>query len=238
MPSHRSHVVYICLIAAARFSGCADRVTPDYSISLRVHYPDYGYSQIFDITPDSLRESIDDHNGWPPSAGLGWKLTPEQQQAFARFAEALPLDSLKDRYEEPGVDDGFQHTYRLRIGDRPAREIQVNNVPQPSLDPLNDLINAIVPEHYREASASIARPDSGRAEYCASVRPDFLVSVIEGVGIGDNIVVGRSTRSDVLAAYGEMHELINHNKYSYQMRYSDLGVSFYYCQADVEKTNR
>src|SRR5437588_9311620 len=58
--------------------------------------------------------------------------------------------------------------------------------------------------------------------------------ITEGVGISD-ILIGKSTKSDVLARYGDRYKLIKHNKYSVEMEYADLGLSFYYCLKDKEK---
>ena len=56
----------------------------------------------------------------------------------------------------------------------------------------------------------------------------------EGIGV-DNIVVGQSTRDDVLASYGSDYELVEYEKYSHAMTYKKLGLAFYYCQADPRR---
>ena len=56
----------------------------------------------------------------------------------------------------------------------------------------------------------------------------------EGIGIG-GMVVGKSTKSAAIAMYGDDYSLIKHNKYSYEIKYKDLGLSFYYCYHDKEK---
>jgi hypothetical protein len=58
--------------------------------------------------------------------------------------------------------------------------------------------------------------------------------IIEGLGVG-GIIVGNSRMSDVVLAYGEGFKLVQHNKYSYEAKYNDLGLSFYYCYSDEEK---
>lgn len=55
----------------------------------------------------------------------------------------------------------------------------------------------------------------------------------EGVGIA-GVTVGKSSLSDVVAMYGEDYKIIEHNKYSYEARYSN-GLSFWYCYADTDK---
>jgi hypothetical protein len=63
---------------------------------------------------------------------------------------------------------------------------------------------------------------------------DKLKIIREGVGI-EGIVVGRSTMDDVVRKFGKDYKLVNHKKYSSQLRYGNLGLSFYYCYADKRK---
>jgi hypothetical protein len=58
--------------------------------------------------------------------------------------------------------------------------------------------------------------------------------VKEGVGI-EGIVVGKSTMDDVIKKFGRNYNWITNKKYSYQMTYAKLGLSFYICQADTHK---
>jgi hypothetical protein len=57
--------------------------------------------------------------------------------------------------------------------------------------------------------------------------------VIDGIGV-DNIRVGESTKSDVIAAYGAKFKLIEHARYSCEMVYNS-GLSFYYCYKDPQE---
>lgn len=56
----------------------------------------------------------------------------------------------------------------------------------------------------------------------------------EGVGI-EGIVVGKSTMDDVIKKFGRDYNWITNKKYSYQMTYAKLGLSFYICQSDKRK---
>jgi len=60
------------------------------------------------------------------------------------------------------------------------------------------------------------------------------VYIEEGVGIA-GVTIGQSTMSDVVAAYGDKYKLIEHNEYSFEIRYADLGLAFWYCRKDREK---
>jgi hypothetical protein len=56
----------------------------------------------------------------------------------------------------------------------------------------------------------------------------------EGSGI-EGIVVGKSTMDDVIKKFGKDYNWITNKKYSYQMAYAKLGLSFYICQSDKRK---
>jgi hypothetical protein len=64
--------------------------------------------------------------------------------------------------------------------------------------------------------------------------PPRLNVILEGVGI-EGIVVGKSTMDDVIKKFGKDYNWITNKKYSYQMTYAKLGLSFYICQADRRK---
>lgn len=59
--------------------------------------------------------------------------------------------------------------------------------------------------------------------------------VAPGLGI-EGISVGYSTKSSVAAKYGDGYELIEHNKYSYEMRYVTKDISFWYRHGDPQQT--
>ena len=66
------------------------------------------------------------------------------------------------------------------------------------------------------------------------MRTQNLNIIKEGVGI-EGIVVGKSTMNDVVRKFGKDYNWITNKKYSYQMSYPRLGLSFYICQADKRK---
>ena len=68
----------------------------------------------------------------------------------------------------------------------------------------------------------------------AAVDAQKLNVINEGVGI-EGIVVGKSTMTDVEKKFGKDYDWITNKKYSYQMTYAKLGLSFYICQADKRK---
>lgn len=60
------------------------------------------------------------------------------------------------------------------------------------------------------------------------------VYVAAGLGI-DGITVGYSTKNSVTSKYGDDYALIEHNHYSYEIRYRDTGMSFWYRYEDPEQ---
>lgn len=57
---------------------------------------------------------------------------------------------------------------------------------------------------------------------------------LEGRGVA-GVVVGQFTMSDIIRKFGKKYKLITHSKYSYQMKYEKIGLSFYACQSDKQK---
>lgn len=55
--------------------------------------------------------------------------------------------------------------------------------------------------------------------------------ITEGVGV-ESIVVGKSTKEDILKKYGSDFKIVKHNEYSLEIVYEKIGLSFYYCQQD------
>ena len=56
----------------------------------------------------------------------------------------------------------------------------------------------------------------------------------EGAGI-EGIKVGKSTSKDVIKRFGKVYRWEINKKYSYQMTYDKIGLSFYMCQADKDE---
>lgn len=65
------------------------------------------------------------------------------------------------------------------------------------------------------------------------VRPQTLYAAA-GIGV-EGITVGHSTKSSVAAKYGDKYDLVEHNKYSYEMNYEEYGLSFWYRYSDPEQ---
>jgi hypothetical protein len=58
--------------------------------------------------------------------------------------------------------------------------------------------------------------------------------ISEGLGVG-RIYVGRSTAADVADVYGKTSETVEHGAQPAELRYANLGLSFYYCHDDEQK---
>lgn len=80
----------------------------------------------------------------------------------------------------------------------------------------------------RQKSAPLAPNDKNK-------KPAAKIKIVkEGVGF-EGLAVGRSTRADVVKKYGRDYKWIAHKKYSFQMSYPKLGLSFYICQSDAKE---
>ncbi len=60
------------------------------------------------------------------------------------------------------------------------------------------------------------------------------VSITAGKNVG-NIVLGKSTKADIIREYGSNFKRIDHKKYSTQLIYKHLGLSVYWYQKDTSK---
>lgn len=60
------------------------------------------------------------------------------------------------------------------------------------------------------------------------------VSITAGKSVG-NIVLGKSTKADIIREYGSNFKQIDHKKYSSQLIYKHLGLSVYWYQKDTSK---
>lgn len=60
------------------------------------------------------------------------------------------------------------------------------------------------------------------------------VYVTAGIGV-DGVAVGYSTKNTVTARYGDQYQLVEHKQYSYEMKYEELGMSFWYRFADPQQ---
>ena len=58
--------------------------------------------------------------------------------------------------------------------------------------------------------------------------------VSEGIGI-EGIKVGKSTMTDVVKKFGKRYRREVNKKYSEQLTFDKLGLSFYFCQSDKKK---
>jgi hypothetical protein len=66
-------------------------------------------------------------------------------------------------------------------------------------------------------------------------KPKETLNLIrEGKGM-DGFTIGKSTMDDVVRKFGRDYKWTVNKKYSFQMTYSKLGLSFYICQSDPKK---
>jgi len=54
---------------------------------------------------------------------------------------------------------------------------------------------------------------------------------MEGIGV-KGIIVGNSTKDDVIKKFGKNYKMITYESYSKQLQYKEIGLSFFYCRSD------
>jgi hypothetical protein len=86
------------------------------------------------------------------------------------------------------------------------------------------------------ATLCLAVVGSGQTKQKLSPTPtkQRLSSIKDGAGI-EGIKVGKSTSADVIKRFGKVYRWEVNKKYSFQMTYDRIGLSFYFCQADKKE---
>lgn len=86
------------------------------------------------------------------------------------------------------------------------------------------------------AFASISAAQSKPKSKSTPAKPSQKLNVVkEGSGI-EGIQVGKSNARDVMKKFGARPRREVNKKYSNQLTYDRLGLSFYYCQSDKKET--
>lgn len=80
---------------------------------------------------------------------------------------------------------------------------------------------------------SISTGAQSKSEKTDSAKEVYKIAR-EGVGL-EGLAVGRSTMADVVKKFGKGYKWTTHKKYSFQMTYPKLGLSFYMCQSDKRR---
>jgi hypothetical protein len=59
------------------------------------------------------------------------------------------------------------------------------------------------------------------------MKPDKPIPIIRGIGVDENII-NMSNAIMIVQKYGSAFEMINHNNFSIEMKYPEIGLSFSY----------
>lgn len=107
----------------------------DYSMAYTTHY------HIFD---DSLIiKSIGELVGEKDSCLVATKISGTQSEKVYNFLCSLDIMALKDKYENPLINDGDQKMIRICFNDK-IKTVEVNNIYLKEMANLFDVINQII----------------------------------------------------------------------------------------------
>lgn len=73
--------------------------------------------------------------------------TTLNQSIISKQLSQINIDSLKERYDNPCVQDGLQITIVITYGNN-IKSVHVSNYYQPDIDNIINLINSLVPSKY------------------------------------------------------------------------------------------
>lgn len=131
-----------------RDNGKNGNVLSDKEITFRVVITNFyfGHPQyVTTVTSDSLISAKDDFNG--KHSLTSRKLSGDESAKIISFMKNFSLDSLKDKYVNPGVEDGTQMGFTIKINSV-EKNIYVANVFQRNLGELTKIVSGFLPEDY------------------------------------------------------------------------------------------
>lgn len=134
--------IVMCFLCACNSKPIEDCTTP-YTIDIWDSNAITGYSVFFQINTDSLIIStFADGN---KNILVAKALTQTDKNRFCNYLTSFNIDTLKDRYIHPSVDDGTQEVVILKIGNKKKR-VEVANIYQENIGGLFDIINQVTAE--------------------------------------------------------------------------------------------
>jgi hypothetical protein len=139
-------VVVMCFLCACNSRPIEDCNTP-YTIDIWDSNATTGYSVFFQINTDSLIVSTF-ADGVKKNL-VEKALTQTDKNSFCNYLTSFNIDTLKDRYINPSVDDGTQQVLILKLGNKKKR-VEVANIYQGNIGGLVDIVNnATADEKYK-----------------------------------------------------------------------------------------
>ena len=143
------------LLAVILFFSCrADAQTNQcnqkkYSIEIVDYDFSMAYTTRYYVFDDSLTiTSIGGLVGEHDSCLVAKKITEDQSEKIQKFLGSLDLESLKDKYEKPYVNDGDQKMVSICFKNK-MKNVEINNVYQKDIANLYEIVNQIIGEKFR-----------------------------------------------------------------------------------------
>jgi len=149
--------IYLFLFLAALASACESRSKTETTVSevteikpFTLIINDYDYSAAYQlqyrITEKELKITFKSELEGEKDSTLFTKQLKTNDEL--RKLSGLNLDSLKDNYQNPCVEDGNQILIHLER-DNKKKSVHLSNYYHPQISPVIDLMNGLVPERYR-----------------------------------------------------------------------------------------
>jgi hypothetical protein len=129
--------VVMSFLCACNSKPIEDCTTP-YSIDIWDSNATTGYSVFFQINNDSLIVST--FTDGQKNILVAKALTQPDKNSFCNYLTSFNIDTLKDQYLNPSVDDGSREVVILKLGNK-KKKIEVANTFQENINGLFDIIN-------------------------------------------------------------------------------------------------
>ncbi|HVP12375.1 MAG TPA: hypothetical protein VMV94_14455 [Phycisphaerae bacterium] len=150
-PSFRPRALFVVSSTPcfALLAGCAATQPTRFSVSIEAWSLAKGYGYRYEVSPKSIQVTTLNDFGDEPRIVWQSPLTDEQSKSLTACLDRLPLGTLKERYDNPDVDDGLGLNFRIELAKTAKKTIEVHEIYQQDLAGLVHCINALVPEKYK-----------------------------------------------------------------------------------------
>lgn len=135
-----------CEVAAAQSNQCNQK---KYSIEIFDYNFSMAYTTGYNIVDDSLIIiGLNGIEGRKDTCLVAKKISEDQSQKVYNFLCSLDIMKLKDKYENPLIDDGDQKMVKICFKNK-IKTVEINNIYQKDMANLFDVINQFIGEEYK-----------------------------------------------------------------------------------------
>jgi hypothetical protein len=138
------------------------RAQPDFAITISDFDGAAGFTKVLELGPSKAVLNLQNDYGRPQKELWRTDLAIDQRERLSKFLAEFPLQRLREKYVDPSVFDGYQVTFKIRVGKLGPRTIFVGNQRQRDLDRLVLEINRIVPPKFWISRIGVDEPGGVR----------------------------------------------------------------------------